>query len=170
MSTLVILTGNIGTGKTTFRKKLEQKDRGRVIICPDEYEGTQMEKERKVLIEIMKGFDSNKTIIMDGPNVMRIDRSSFLELAKRNKYKTIIFDFGQGNEESLKRRIISNSELSAEEWKEVHKRNHMLYQQPEYSYDSCDKIIRVREEKENNCKRFEFMEETYKSDTFIEGI
>ena len=141
---LVLLVGNIGTGKTTFRKKLEKKKKRRLFDCPDEYEdGNDVEQRLNMGKKIEYGLNNGFTVIIDGPHMKCGDRNELLLFAKNAKCKSIIFDFGSGNYETLNRRIKSNSKLSAEEWKEIHENNIKDYERPEYDTDSCDRIIRI---------------------------
>lgn len=65
MSTLVILIGNIGTGKTTFCNNLKCKDR--IIIRPDEIDDNFEFLQREKIIK--SALQSHKWVIVDAPNM-----------------------------------------------------------------------------------------------------
>ena len=142
---LVLLVGNIGTGKTTFRNKLEKKRKGRFFVCPGKYKGgDDVEQGIRMNEEIEDGLNRGLTVIVDGPHIKCKDRNEILGFAKRANCKSIIFDFGSGNDESLNRRANLNLEYPYEEWKKMHEDNKRTYEQPNYEIDNYDKIIRIK--------------------------
>ncbi len=140
MSTLVILVGNIGTGKTTFCKKLKKHDR--FIVCPDNYSGTKKEKRDKMIKELENGLENYKYVIVDGPSLSIKQRDKLLYFSKKKNHNAIVFDFGIGNEFTLQRRINANPEISPEEWGKNHNRNKREYERPE-NHEGFDRVIRM---------------------------
>ncbi len=135
----IVLVGNIGTGKTTFRNKLKQKKR--IFVCPDEYDGTLQEKNDRMFKEIESGLKEGMDVILDGTNLEKKYRFSLLSFSNKAKCKAIIFDFGPGNELSLKRRIQNSTDTNPDEWKKTHEENKKLYEKPEQT-EGYDRIIK----------------------------
>ncbi len=126
---LIVLMGNIGTGKTSYRKK--HYDNGEIILCPDEWEkipGT--EKHQKLVTEIINGLKENKTVILDGINLFIKYRKDLVFFASRAGCKSILINFGPGDETSLNRRISNSPEHSPSEWRQIHEYNLNRYQEP----------------------------------------
>ena len=129
---LIVLVGNIGTGKTRFTSKLKKRAR-RVIVCPDRLE-EELDNKEKVQKEIFKLLQENlaagKTVVLDGNNLEKSIRDQWCSFAKSSKVLSAIIDFGPGSEESLQRRIAASTEYTAEKWRSIHESNIKLYEEP----------------------------------------
>ena len=141
MNTLVILVGNVGTGKSTFCEKLK-KD-GRHIVCPDNYPGSLKIKQNRMIREIEQGLDINKYVVLDGNTLSARARDKLLYFSKKKGCKSIVFDFGPGNDITLTRRINSNKDLTPEEWTSIHERNQYEYEKPDLK-EGFDRIVRKK--------------------------
>ncbi len=135
---LIIFVGNIGTGKTTYRK--EHYCNGELIVCTDEWEPmNRRDTDFKIKSIIIEGLKQGRVVVLDGNNLKRNRRSFFnSDLRDTNSTKTII-DFGIGDEASLQRRIESSPEISPEYWRNVHNTNRENYEKPNES--ECNELI-----------------------------
>ncbi len=134
-----ILVGNVGTGKTTYRK--ERFINGEVIICPDEWKGlTENEVNDKIFSEIKRAISAKQSLVVDGNNIRRRLRKLYFQQDIDHQYRRIIIDFGPGNHQSLARRVESSDELSEEGWRRAHDNNRRYYQKPQMD-DDADEII-----------------------------
>ena len=134
----VILVGNIATGKSTFCKNLKKNDR--YIVCPDNFSGNKHDIQKKIFDEIEYGIKNYKHVILDSPSMTKKCRRDLLYFA-RNNHRTIVFDFGAGNANSLNRRINENPELSESEWTDIHNKNLKDYEEPSMD-EGFDRIIK----------------------------
>lgn len=139
----VILVGNIATGKSTFCKNLKKNNR--YIVCPDNFSGNKQDIQKKIINEIEYGIKNYKHVILDAPSLTKKHRSKLLYFA-RNNHRTIVFNFGAGNANSLKRRINENPEVSESEWTDIHNKNLTDYEEPSID-EGFDRIIKVNNNK-----------------------
>ena len=130
--------GNIGTGKTPYRNRTYIN--GEIIVCPDEWQMSKEQKQKKIFDDIEKGLSENRTVVVDGVNMRRRQRDALLYFAKKAKCPSILIDFGTGNDESLKGRINNPLDTSAEEWTFNHKENIKDYEKP-VPEEGFDEII-----------------------------
>jgi predicted kinase len=137
---LIVLMGNIGTGKSTYCK--DNFINGEIIICPDNINLPKSERQTKMFTEIEKGLSENKTVVIDGVNLTRHGRDMLLYFGKKEKCMTILIDFGKGDLNSLNRRINDSKETSKEEWTNTHEENLRKYEKPNYN-EGFDKIISI---------------------------
>ncbi len=140
MAQLIILVGNIGTGKTHYRKT--QFNGNEVIVCPDEWINLGIELvQRKMITDIENGLKDNKTVILDGSN-MKIKSREFFDgiIRKTNSTKKII-DFGQGTEKSLDGRIKASTNQTPEFWTRAHAHKKSIYEKP--TLEECDELMAI---------------------------
>lgn len=140
----VILTGNVGTCKSTYVKTLQKEtDREYVVIDVDSIStmvgGTgeyNFDMEKLDLYISMKkallrtALDKRYNVILDGTHIAKQNRKAYIKIMKQ--YNTIItvVDFGRGTEESLTRRCVDNRGQTPELWRSVHNRFYESYEQP----------------------------------------
>lgn len=137
---LVLLIGNVGTGKSTFCSRLKKNDR--LIICPDNYVGDDKEKQKRLFLEIENGLENYKHVIIDSPAINKSIREKLLYF-KKNKYQAICFDFGSGNRKTVERRIKNKPKTSSYEWAKIHLKNIRDYEKPELN-EGFVRIITVK--------------------------
>lgn len=125
----VILVGNIGTGKSTFAKSLNL--RNKIVICPDNYSGSDIEQDYQFTSDIENAKVSKMSIIIDGPHIKKYDRANILRFnMPQENYIPIAIDFGVGDNESLNNRKKELRKLSSTVWEEVHNNNLKDYESP----------------------------------------
>lgn len=126
---LIVLVGNIGTGKTTFREKEFKNEE--VIICPDEWEerGEQLHKKMEKLIR--ENLQNDRIVVIDGCNLKLSGRNLLLYWARIENAVSICYDFGIGTDETLQRRINDPRQTPSDIWQEEHIRNQTEYIKPE---------------------------------------
>lgn len=138
---LVVLVGNIGTGKSTYRKS--HFDGDTVTVCPDEWELKEASEIQGRIIKLVEeGLSKRQTVIIDGNNLTRRARDRFLFFARKHGAKATIVDFGMGDQFSLERRAASSPEWSFKQWEEIHSQNQAEYERPEDN-EKFDEIIRL---------------------------
>lgn len=130
-SKLVVLVGNIGTGKTRYCKSTFNGDE--VIIRPDEWDGTKDELQKRFFKEIEEALAAGKIVVVDGNNLTRKGRTIYLYFAKNAEVGCTAIDFGAGDEVSLQRRLSEPRGLTVEEWTKIHRRNQQEYEKPSKS-------------------------------------
>ena len=106
---LHILIGGIGTGKSTYAKKLS-KELEISVFCPDDIEEkyknlNDSQIDKMVDNELKNYLDSGDSFILDGKCLMSKERIEIIKRAKSKGYKTYGHDFGGGNVVSLLRRL-----------------------------------------------------------------
>ena len=139
---LIILVGNIGTGKTSYRRATFTEDD--VIIAPDEWIGLDKEgKQKKMIIDTEEGLSEGKTVVIDGNNMTVKSRAFFIHFANKAQCDVRIVDFGVGDANSLKRRIEDSPETNAQKWEAIHLANAKKYETPNLD-EGCDRIINIK--------------------------
>jgi predicted kinase len=155
MPNLIMLIGNIGSGKSSLAKLLVQKDY--IAISRDgiryaireggylfdiDIEHIVFKTEWFMLTEFMEyGSD----IVLDEINVSKRMRLKYLALAKDMGYKTIAFVFPRlSKEESITRRLSSNhGNTTRETWEKVWENFEKTYEEPLKS-EGFTKIIHCK--------------------------
>lgn len=149
---LIILTGNIGCGKSTFAKKIANYSKNFIIVnddaittmidgCYTRYD----ERKRYFYKEIEHfcvdvGLRRGYNVIIDMPNVKRDSRCRFIPQGKQYAAQIISINFGPGNIVDLLRRI--DNDRGCKNWEEVFKRKESQYIEPllEEGFDLLIKI------------------------------
>lgn len=159
---LLIMVGNIVSGKFTWIKKFLELDRGKdfVVVSKDDLRrmigaGRYVFDEKlepiihSCFIDILGNFMSKGiNIICDETNMDKDTRSGFLHLAHGYKYEAIAVVIFNPSEEEIKKRIalreghLEWAATSKEIWMEIWKRKQALYQEltKEEEFNSICKI------------------------------
>jgi len=142
----VILTGNICTGKSYYAKQEKEKNPENIeIVTPDEiskYKFTNEEIWNEIYFLIDKYLKENETVIFDGSCMSRKIRDNYCYFAKKNKAKSIVMDFGPGDEKTLEKCIKERPQISPEIWKKSHKEYQAEYEKPDLEKEPYfDEII-----------------------------
>ena len=151
---LIILVGNIGSGKTTLCKKFVKK--GYLIISQDDlrysigsgkytfnifYEPCIKETTKTLARSFMK---RDISLVIDETNMTKRIRAKYLSLAKIYKYKTKAIILPKlSQKKSIQRRLKNNhGNISKKIWAEVWDMFNDMYQKPTKS-ERFDKIIQL---------------------------
>jgi predicted kinase len=124
---LVLVIGNISTGKTTFIQNLNKR-KNRIVIINDDYPDVN---SGDLSHDIFEALQIDKTVVLEGNYVSRHNRARVINPVSsyiRNT-KFICFDFGPGNNESLERRLL-NPTSNKEKIIEVHTKFLIQYNKP----------------------------------------
>lgn len=126
---LIILIGNIGTGKTHYRNKHFTSNE--ITICPDEWTNlNNSEKNDLFITEIHNNLQKGLLVIIDGNNVTKKSRKKYIKFAELYNSKIIAIDFGKGNEITLKRRLSEKPLKEHTLWIESHNYYFYRYEKP----------------------------------------
>lgn len=129
---LILLVGNIGTGKSTISKYLMQKKSFHVLS------GDKIGKE--ISNGMLLGHIYEKTtdflckgesVIIDGTNLKGKYRNLTASPALKRNIPVLIIDCGKGTEEDLNRRLIENRGIPKELWVKYFNYNQKEYEEPE---------------------------------------
>jgi len=144
MNNLIILVGNIGSGKSTLCEMYQR--RGYVVISRDslryaigagnyvfnpDYEWIIWDAEIQLFEDFLsQGVD----IIVDSPGLSKSMRQRYIKIAKSSEYNYDIVCHNLQRlsmEESVKRRLQKNhGNTSKEKWEEIWKKFDNFYEEP----------------------------------------
>jgi predicted kinase len=134
---IILIIGNIGSGKTTLANKLLKENT--ILISLDEIEKQIIDQsgafnmheiEHQVNSKLLAALDKKQRVIIDG-NLMSVDdRKLFCKFAYMRNYSIICYDFGPGNKKSLNRRIKDSPKLSSEQWSNIYESKLKRYSPP----------------------------------------
>lgn len=144
MSCLVMIMGNIGTGKTTLSKTFSEIITDCELINVDEIGKKNNNKKlsnNELTSKIEKGLDNGKTVIVEGTFMQKRNRNWIIFLGKRKQVKVYLFNCGAGNEISLKRRI-DKDPTNEKTWTDSHHIHFKEYEEPQLN-EGFDKIIKI---------------------------
>ncbi len=140
MYTLIILIGNIGSGKSTHAKKLAAK--GYVVVSKDAirymlgagkyiFDMRLEEAIHKATIELVKDLSTKgENIVIDETNMTAASRMPYLEIARGYRKKAIILPKLSMEEAVIRRLGDNHGNASKEVWEEVFERKDVQYQFP----------------------------------------
>ena len=142
MSNLIMMVGNIGSGKSTLVKKLVKqgylvvsRDALRLMVGGGEYRfDYDLEPEiyriEKYALELLTSF--NYDIIIDETNMRRFIRKVYLDIAKCQDYTTTAIIMPRlSKAESIKRRMKNNhGKTTISIWREVWDKFNQVYEKP----------------------------------------
>jgi len=154
MKNLIILVGNIGSGKTTLAKEYVKE--GYIAIARDQlryaigdgkyifdsrYEPIIWQTERYLF---RKFIDMRVDIIVDEVGISRRIRSRYIDYAKINGYYIIAIELPRfSKEECVKRRMRNpHDQPDKDVWNEVWEKFNEGYEEPSED-EGIDKVIRI---------------------------
>ncbi len=137
---IILLIGNIGTGKTTFSSDYESfywKESIKTFHW-DDYIPKILTLPKKEHFQVQKSdieakLELFETLIIDGVFVTKTQRAVIINIAKEIgvSISAVIINNGIGDSTSLKNRIENNNSLTPEKWEEIHLENFNDYETPE---------------------------------------
>lgn len=130
---VIILMGNIGTGKSTIAKRLANKINAHIIAGDDLIINNECKKENTygTIIQKMEHLMYlQMNIIIDGKFLTDESRDPLLVRAEINSYNSLVIDCGKGNCNNLIRRQKESNDYSPEVWKNEFEANKLKYQKP----------------------------------------
>lgn len=141
--TLVILVGNIGSGKSTLVKQIYSDCQ---IISRDEWRyklgcgnylfdyGVEIKINCLVNLELQVAMQLGNDIVIDEMNMAKKTRKHYINAAKEQNYRVMAVVFPDlGEEEHVRRRMESNHGYTTEQrWREVYRRNAQRFQMPTF--------------------------------------
>lgn len=147
-TTLTILIGNVGCGKSTYARysvKMAQKMDNNVVsvnmdsiqqmISGGQY-GNYDPKKKNIYqaIEekaICESLERDISVIIDRTNMDKKRRKRFVDIGKRYPHVEIrCLDWGEGSSEELKRRIANPRGIDPDKWLNVWKNMKISYEKP----------------------------------------
>lgn len=139
---LIITVGNIGTGKSTYVRKINDDNKYYVVnsdnlvrmFCSGEYNFDDNKKSiyYVCMYSMIKTLlRNNQNVIIDNPNLTVMERRRIIKFAKKYDTEYILcVDFGKGNNESLNRRLKNSRKIADEIWRNVHDVFQNKYEKP----------------------------------------
>lgn len=140
-STLNLMVGNIGTGKSLIARKL-MIDGAKVVNMDalqrmvaagdyDRYDKSAKEvyhrtEDQAILSCLELGLD----VVVDRTNIDVKTRARFIDMGKQYDANIVAWDFGGGDEESLKRRLARPHGVPRVTWEGVHEYMASSYEPP----------------------------------------
>jgi len=154
--TMIIMVGNIGTGKTSKIKQIIHKFGKYIIVCLDDLLTCFHGKYKYIkdfslmynIIEdsiIYEAMKNNSIVIIDRTCINERVRKRFIQMAKDNNYNVACYNFGSGTDVSLKRRLVNPKGNSEDTWITVHNNMNKIYEAPLLS-EGIDEIFTVNED------------------------
>lgn len=152
---MIILTGNIGCGKSLIASKLAKK--GYVVINSDSIttmvqggEYGLYDPDKKPVyhgmerVGIENSLSNGLSVVIDRTNMKVSDRARYIEIGKKYFAYIHSYDWGPGNDETLSRRLAKPNGIPASQWKDVHNFMAESYESPSldegfYSHNSGPK-------------------------------
>ncbi|MCP3685423.1 MAG: ATP-binding protein [bacterium] len=141
MSTVYMLVGNIGTGKSIIARKLSMN--GCIVVSMDNIQSSMhggcygmydisckdvyRSVERELITSCLK---QNKDIVIDRTLVQKERRNGFIDLVSEYTNDIVCYDFGCGDENSLRRRVGDSRGVPVSIWESVHKFLMDNYEEP----------------------------------------
>lgn len=121
---LILVMGNIGTGKTTFINSLNKRP-NREFVKSDDYLNSF-----ELTSIIGENLRNCKDVIFEGVFCHKAERSELKNYI--NQYfpqcKILCYDFGPGEDSTLKCRADKDKTKSFEDWKQIHNVNKFNYE------------------------------------------
>ena len=148
---MYMTVGNVGCGKSFLSSKLAKQCNGiivnkdclREMISGGDYRYIP-ENESLVKNTILYFIENcmlvDRNIIIDETNLTVEKRKVYLDLAKKYNYTIIVYNFGSGNSEELRRRLEDDRGVPHISWQTVWESMHDIYELPTF-YEGIDNIF-----------------------------
>jgi len=150
---LILLIGNVGTGKSRTARRLALE--GALVVCGDDlvtmggagnYSAWDPKRHRILKAGedaiVRAALNAGQTIVVDRTLMTRDHRLHFINMARCRRCAVIGYDFGPGTPETLARRQAEPRGLPPERWAAIHDKLQRSYQRPEKD-EGFEAIYRV---------------------------
>lgn len=140
---LVIMVGNIGSGKSTLSNKLASDfkfavfNMDSIVEMLGGYEYTRYDKNKTDCYRDIRQFIVRNLLkkefncVIDSTNLTKKKRKEFIDIGKSLKVSEIVaYDFGLGCDEYLSRRVNDPKGVDPSTWKSVYERMKNEYEAP----------------------------------------
>jgi len=152
MAALNLMVGNIGTGKSLIARKL-MIDGAKVVnmdalqrmIAAGDYD--RYDKAAKKVYHaaedaaILSCLELGLDVVVDRTNIDRKTRARFIDMGKQYDAKIIAWDFGKGDEHSLRRRLGHPHGVPQVTWEGVHEYMAGKYEAPDLAEGISEIVI-----------------------------
>lgn len=152
MSTLTLMVGNIGSGKTIVSRKLARL--GAVVVNMDTIQSMvsggiygRYDPDRKLLYKAIErtaiehALAEGRDVVIDETNMDRARRKRFIEIGREFGAEIRVIDFGPGDERCIDRRRLDPRGISARTWASVYRKMWESYEEPDHG-EGIDEIIK----------------------------
>jgi hypothetical protein len=140
---LHMMIGGIGTGKSSFAKKISKKDKINIVSADDIQDNNPNimddEVDMLTLQKLEDCLNDENSFIIDGKCLTSHERKRIISDAQNKGFSVYGYDFGSGSIMSFFRRLFSPRRYTKKEWEEVYESDKRLYQTPEL-VEGFDKI------------------------------
>lgn len=133
--TVHILVGGVGTGKSTFANKLSHRE-GIKAISGDDIQTKNSHLTDDAIDELTDEavescIRNEESFIVDGKHLNTRNRHGIISKCKKEGYRILGYNFGEGDVTSLLRRKNQPRNTSGEEWEEIHKMDSESFNEPD---------------------------------------
>jgi len=144
--TLHMMIGSIGTGKSAHSDKLSKELQIEILSADSIEKDSTSIDDNEIEIDIMEDYldrlDSGESFILDGLNINKAKRNLNLTLAKQRGYIIKGYNFGPGDDNSLKQRLRDPRGVSAPRWTAIAESNKKSYEKPELN-EGFEEIVEM---------------------------
>lgn len=138
---LVVLTGNVGCGKSTLAREWATENKDVIVVNDDAItmmigggDYNNYDRSKKYLYKEIElycvdiGLGTNRSVVVDMPNMKRSSRKKFISIGKKYDINIISYDWGPGKMEDLLRRQEESRGYTY--WNEVFFKKEREYEKP----------------------------------------
>jgi predicted kinase len=142
MQLMYLMCGNVGVGKSHIARKIARQEGG-IIVSIDEISsmchGGWLDRYDSNLKDIYhsaekaliaKSFDQGASVIIDRHNVNVATRQRYVRYWKGRGGSVVAINMGEGDNDSLHRRVIDGKGLSRRSWTSIHNSNLERWEPP----------------------------------------
>lgn len=139
MKTMYIMCGLPGSGKSTYARKMVEKNRSTIIINKDairtmingvyRFENDREPIVKEIVHSIIKGLNLQVDIIIDETNIKQEKRQNLVFIAHQYGYTPMIV-YCKGNGKNLENRMTEPRGYTEKEWSDVIEKMKADFEEP----------------------------------------